>query len=430
MKRPFYTTLYFRVLIAIALGIVLGIAVPGFAVKLQPLGDAFIKIIKMTIAPLIFCTVVVGITNMKSKGQVGKAGGLALIYFEVASTLALIVGLVIVNVVAPGAGMNADPSKLSGAAADKLLATKAHKTTTEFLLDIIPDTFFSGLARGDLLPVLLIALLFGFALHAMGERGKPVSDLVDRVGHVIFGVIEMVMQLAPVGAFGAMAYTIGNFGAGSLGALLELLACFYATCLVFIFGVLGTVARVHGFSIFKFLRYIREELFIVLGTSSSESVLPRMVEKLETLGAGSQTVGLVVPAGYSFNLDGTAIYVTMASVFIAKATNTPFGFADQLELLGVALVTSKGAAGVTGSGFVTLAATIDMVGGFPPAGLRLIAGIDRFMSEARALTNVIGNGVATLVVARWVKDLDVAKLRRELDRREPTIQGERPSQTR
>ncbi|CAN5434438.1 dicarboxylate/amino acid:cation symporter [soil metagenome] len=417
MKRPFYTTLYFRVLVAIAVGVVVGLVVPGAAIKLKPLGDGFVNLVKMTIAPLIFCTVVVGITNMKSKGQVGKAGGLAILYFEVMSTLALVVGLVIVNLVKPGAGMNAHPDELPGAIADKLVATGGHKTTTEFLLGIIPDTFFGALARGELLPVLLVALLFGFSLQAMGERGKPIAEMVDGVGHVIFGVIGMIMQLAPIGAFGAMAFTVGQFGAQSLSNLAWLLACFYATCLVFIFGVLGTIARIHGFSIFKFVRYIREELFIVLGTSSSESVLPRMMVKLERLGAGNQTVGLVVPAGYSFNLDGTAIYVTMAAVFIAQATNTDFGLAKQLELLGVALLTSKGAAGVTGSGFVTLAATIDVVGGLPATGVRLIVGIDRFMSEARALTNVIGNGVATLVVARWCRDLDATKLRAELDQK-------------
>jgi len=419
MKRPFYTTLYFRVLVAIALGVVLGIVVPDKATKLKPLGDGFINLVKMTIAPLIFCTVVVGITNMKSKAAVGKVGGLAIVYFEIASTLALVIGLVIVNVFKPGEGMKVDPSTIDSHATETLLAGGGeHKGTVDFIMHIIPDTFFGAVARGELLPVLLVALLFGFALHGLGERGRPIADLVDGIGQVIFGVIAMVMQLAPIGAFGAMAYTVGTFGVSSLGNLAELLGCFYATCLVFIFGVLGTVAYVHGFSIFKFVRYIREELFIVLGTSSSESVLPRMMTKLEKLGAGRQTVGLVVPAGYSFNLDGTAIYVTMAAVFIAQATHTEFGLGKQLELLGLALLTSKGAAGVTGSGFVTLAATMDVVHGLPTTGLRLIAGIDRFMSEARALTNVIGNGVATLVVARWCRDLDLDTLRAELDQKQ------------
>jgi aerobic C4-dicarboxylate transport protein len=428
MGRPFYTTLYFRVLVGIALGVVIGLAWPATAVDLKPLGDGFINLVKMTIAPLIFCTIVVGITNMRTKAAVGKAGGLAILYFEVASTFALMIGLAIVNLVGPGHGMNTDPTKLDPSAAAKLLASaEHHKGTLDFIMGIIPDTLFGPLSRGDLLSVLLVALLFGFALHGLGDRGKPVAKLVDGVGHVIFGIIAIIMELAPIGAFGAMAFTVGKFGVGSLGKLAELLGCFYATCLIFIFGVLGTVARVHGFSIFKFVRYIREELFIVLGTSSSESVLPRLMTKLERLGAGQQTVGLVVPAGYSFNLDGTAIYVTMGAVFIAQATNTDFGFAKQLELLGMALLTSKGAAGVTGSGFVTLAATIDIVGGLPPTGLRIIAGIDRFMSEARALTNVIGNGVATLVVARWCRDLDRDQLTRELAHPGPPDQKDEES---
>jgi len=414
MKRPFYTTLYFRVLAGIALGAAIGIADPALGTALKPLGDGFISLIKMTIAPLIFCSVVTGIAGMKSKGDVGKTGGLAILYFEVMSTVALAIGLVVVNVVGPGGGMAVDPSRLDATAAAKLLGTAHPSTTAEWLLGIIPDTFVGAFVHGDLLPVLLLALLFGFAVHGMGARGAPVADLVDRIGHVIFGVIAIVMELAPIGAGGAMAATLGIYGAAALGALAALMACFYATCLIFIFGVLGVVARLHGFSIFRFVRYIREELFIVLGTSSSESVLPRMMDKLERLGAGRRTVGLVIPAGYSFNLDGTAIYVTMAAVFIAQATNTHFGLGSQLELLGVALLTSKGAAGVTGSGFVTLAATIDVVGGLPSTGLRMIAGIDRFMSEARALTNVIGNGVATLVVARWCRDLDAAKLTAEL----------------
>jgi aerobic C4-dicarboxylate transport protein len=362
--------------------------------------------------------VVTGIAGMKSKGDVGKTGGLAILYFEVMSTIALAIGLVIVNVIGPGTGMTVDPATIDPAAADKLLGVATHKSTVEWLLGIIPDTFVGAFVHGDLLPVLLLALLFGFALHAMGERGAPVADLIDRIGHVIYGVIALVMELAPLGAGGAMAATIGLYGVGSLGHLVELMACFYATCLIFIFGVLGVVARVHGFSIFRFVAYIREELFVVLGTSSSESVLPRMMDKLERLGAGRRTVGLVIPAGYSFNLDGTAIYVTMAAVFIAQATHADFGLGRQLVLLGVALLTSKGAAGVTGSGFVTLAATIDVVGTLPAAGLRMIAGIDRFMSEARALTNVIGNGVATLVVAKWCRDLDTAKLAAELDQKQ------------
>jgi aerobic C4-dicarboxylate transport protein len=323
---------------------------------------------------------------------------------------------VIVNLVGPGFGM---VTPAADAAADKLIAGAQHPTgAVDWLLGIIPDTFVGAFAHGDLLPVLLVALLFGFALHATGERGAPVADLVDRIGHVIYGVIAIIMELAPIGAGGAIAATIGTYGVRSLGALGELMACFYATCIVFVLVVLGVVARLHGFSIVRFIHYIREELFIVLGTSSSESVLPRMMDKLERLGAGRKTVGLVIPAGYSFNLDGTAIYVTMAAVFIAQATGTPLSLGGQLGLLGVALLTSKGAAGVTGSGFVTLAATIDVVGTLPAVGLRLITGIDRFMSEARALTNVIGNGVATLVVAKWCRDLDGAKLAAELGQKQ------------
>ena len=404
MKRPFYTTLYFRVLVAIAIGVVIGLCWPEAGGALKPLGDGFIKLVKMTIAPLIFCSVVTGISGMKSKADVGKAGGLAIVYFELMSTIALGIGLVIVNVVGPGRGFTGNPAPPEAA---------AHVNgTVEWLLGIIPD------GSSNLLSVLLVALLFGFALHSAGERGAPVADLIDRIGHVIYGVIAIIMELAPLGAGGAIAATIGTYGAHSLSSLGELMLCFYATCIIFVLGVLGLVARLHGFSIVRFVSYIREELFIVLGTSSSESVLPRMMDKLERLGAGRKTVGLVIPAGYSFNLDGTAIYVTMAAVFIAQATHTPFGLGEQLALLGVALLTSKGAAGVTGSGFVTLAATMDVVGTLPAVGLRIITGIDRFMSEARALTNVIGNGVATLVVARWCGDLDRDKLSAELGQKQ------------
>ena len=414
-RQPFHRTLYFRVLVAIVLGVLLGALWPETGAKLAPLGEGFIKLVKMTIAPLIFCTVVTGIASMKSMKSVGKAGGLALLYFEVVSTLALVIGLVVVNVVKPGVGMNVDLSKLDPEKVAKFSGPgHAMKSTTEFLLDVIPDTFVGAFTRGDLLPVLVIAILFGFALQRIGERGQPVLDLVERLGQVVFGIVGLIMQLAPIGAFGAMAFTIGSYGLGTLVSLGELMACFYGTCLVFIFGVLGLVARVHGFSIVRYLRYIREELFIVLGTSSSESVLPRMMTKLEAAGAGKPIVGLVIPAGYSFNLDGTSIYLTMAAVFVAQATNTPLDIAQQLGLLGVLLLTSKGAAGVTGSGLVVLAASLQTVGHVPVLGVAVIVGIDRFMSEARALTNVIGNGVATLVVARWCKDLDTAKLAERL----------------
>jgi aerobic C4-dicarboxylate transport protein len=412
VKRP---SLYVWVLAAIALGVVLGVVAPATAVKMGPLGDGFVKLVKMTIAPLVFCTVVVGIAGMKNMKAVGKAGGLALLYFEVLSTLALIIGLVVVNVVRPGAGMHVNPASLDPSKLDKYTQPGALKGTVDFLLDIIPDTFFGALAKGELLPVLLLAMLFGFALHGIGERGKPVFELVERFGEVVFRIIGMVMKLAPIGAFGAMAFTVGKYGASVLASLAELMVCFYLTCLVFVLGVLGLVARLHGFSIFKFLRYIKDELLIVLGTSSSESVLPRMMDKLEKLGADRSVVGLVVPAGYSFNLDGTAIYLTMAAVFVAQATDTPLGLGAQLGLLAILLLTSKGAAGVSGSGFIVLAATLQTVGHVPVVGLVLILGIDKFMSECRALTNVCGNGVATLVVAKWCRELDAEKLRTELE---------------
>ena len=417
MARPFLRSLYFRVLVGIAIGVVLGVVAPDFAAQLKPLADGFIKLVKMTIAPLIFCTLVVGIAGMESLKKVGKAGGLAVLYFEAATTLALVIGLAVINLAGPGRGVHADLAKLDQSTVAEYAKTGPLKDTAHFLLDIIPDTFVGAFVNGELLQVLLVALLFGFALHASGERGKPVLDFIDRTGHVIFGVVGIIMQVAPLGAMGAMALTIGKYGVHALGSLATLMACFYGTCLLFIFGVLGTVARIHGFSIFKYLRYIREELFIVLGTSSSESVLPRMMTKLEAAGAGKPTVGLVIPAGYSFNLDGTSIYLTMAAVFIAQATDTPLGLGEQMGLLGVLLLTSKGAAGVTGSGFVVLAATLGAVGHVPVAGVALILGIDRFMSEARSLTNVIGNGIATLVVARWCGDLDREKLAKTLDGR-------------
>jgi aerobic C4-dicarboxylate transport protein len=413
-KKPFHSTLYFRVLVAIALGVLVGILWPTTAVKLAPLGDGFVKLIKVTIGPLIFCTIVVGIAGMKSMKSVGKVGGLALLYFEVASTVALLIGLFIVNVVQPGAGMNFDATKVDPASIAKYAGPGKMKSTLEFFMDIIPDTFVSAFVHGELLQVLLIAILFGFSLHAVGERGRPILDLVERFGQVVFKIVGLIMLVAPIGAFGAMAYTVGQNGVGALLSLGALMACFYGTCLLFIFGVLGTVARVHGFSMLKYLRYIREELFIVLGTSSSESVLPRMISKLERLGAGQGTVGLVIPAGYSFNLDGTSIYLTMAAMFVAQATSTHMSIVHQLTLLAVLMLTSKGAAGVTGSGLVVLAGSLGAVGHVPVAGIAVIVGIDRFMSEARALTNVIGNGVATLVVSKWCNDLDTQKLAAEL----------------
>jgi aerobic C4-dicarboxylate transport protein len=406
--------MYFRVLVAIALGVLVGALWPETGEQLAPLGEGFVKLIKVTIGPLIFCTIVGGIAGMASMKSVGKVGGLALLYFEIASTLALLIGLLVVNVIEPGSGMSVDPNKINPASIAKYTDPTKLKDTVEFLLGIIPETFVSAFVHGELLQVLLIALLFGFALHAAGERGRLLFELTESFGEVMFKIVGLIMHLAPIGAFGAMAFTVGSQGVGALAKLGQLMACFYATCLVFIFGVLGLVARLHGFSLLRYLRYIREELFIVLGTSSSESVLPRMIGKLERLGAGQGTVGLVVPAGYSFNLDGTSIYLTMAAMFVAQATNTHMPIGEQLTLLAVLLLTSKGAAGVTGSGLVVLAGTLGTIGHIPVLGIAVIVGIDRFMSEARALTNVIGNGVATIVVARWCNDLDRDKLATEL----------------
>jgi aerobic C4-dicarboxylate transport protein len=413
-SRPFYRSLYFQVLIAIAIGILLGHYFPDTGARMKPLGDGFIKLIKMLIAPIIFCTVVTGIAGMENMKAVGKTGILALLYFEIVSTVALVIGLVIVNVVQPGAGMNVDVATLDAKAVESYAQAAQQQSLVEFLLNIIPTTVVDAFAKGEILQVLLFALLFGFALHSLGERGRGLQEWIDRISQVLFGIVGLVMRVAPLGAFGAMAFTIGKYGVGTLASLGKLMACFYVTCLLFIFVVLGAIARAAGFSIWKFIKYIREELFIVLGTSSSESVLPRMMSKLENAGCAKSVVGLVIPTGYSFNLDGTSIYLTMAAVFIAQATNTPLTLLDQLTLLGVLLLTSKGAAGVTGSGFIVLAATLSAVGTLPVTALALILGIDRFMSEARALTNLVGNGVATIVVAKWCRALDAGRLQEEL----------------
>jgi len=413
-RQPLYKSLYIQVLVAITIGILLGHYYPETGVALKPLGDGFVKLIKMVIAPIIFCTVVSGIAGMQSMKSVGKTGGYALLYFEIVSTIALIIGLVVVNVVKPGAGMHIDVSTLNASSVAAYAAAGAQQTTVGFLLNIIPNTVVGAFANGDILQVLMFSVIFGFALHRLGAYGKPLLDLIDRFAHVMFNIINMIMKLAPVGAFGAMAFTIGQYGVGSLVQLGYLMACFYVTCVLFILVVLGGIARAHGFSVLKLIRYIREELMIVLGTSSSESALPRMLTKMERLGAKKSVVGLVIPTGYSFNLDGTSIYLTMAAVFIAQATDTTMDITHQITLLLVLLVASKGAAGVTGSGFIVLAATLSAVGHLPVAGLALILGIDRFMSEARALTNLIGNAVATVVVAKWVKELDEDKLQAEL----------------
>jgi len=423
-RKPLYRSLYVQVVIAVIAGVLLGHFAPSVGEAMKPLGDGFIKLIKMMIAPIIFCTVVTGIAGMEDMKKVGKTGGLALLYFEVVSTIALIVGLVLVNAVGPGRGMNVDPATLDTKALSAYTAPGKIGTTTDFLLHIIPDTFVGAFASGEILQVLLIAVMFGFALHRFGGRGSLVFDWVEKASHVLFTMVGFIMRVAPIGAFGAMAFTIGKYGVGSLFSLGKLMATFYATCLIFVFVVLGLIARVHGFSVWKLVKYIKEELLVVLGTSSSESVLPRMMEKMENLGARRTTVGLIIPTGYSFNLDGTSIYLTMAAVFIAQATNTPLTVTQELALLGVLLLTSKGAAGVTGSGFIVLAATLSAVGHVPVAGLALILGIDRFMSEARALTNLVGNAVATLVVARWTGDLDMAQLHARLDNQDWQETGE------
>jgi aerobic C4-dicarboxylate transport protein len=426
-KKPLYTSLYLQVIVAIVIGVLVGHFAPQTGEAMKPLGDGFIKLIKMIIAPIIFCTVVVGIAGMEDMKKVGKTGGYALLYFEVVSTIALIVGLTIVNLVQPGAGMNVDPATLDQKGIAAFTKPGQMASTTDFLLNVIPNTVVDAFAKGEILQVLLFAVLFGVALHKFGGRGTLVFDWIEKTSHVLFSIVGYIMRVAPIGAFGAMAFTIGKYGVGSLVQLGKLMGTFYMTCLIFVLVVLGIIARLHGFSILKFIRYIKEELLIVLGTSSSESVLPRMMAKLENLGVKKSTVGLVIPTGYSFNLDGTSIYLTMAAVFVAQATNTPMTLQQELTLLGVLLLTSKGAAGVTGSGFIVLAATLSAVGHVPVAGLALILGVDRFMSEARALTNLVGNGVATVVVGKWCGELDEARMQRVLDR-ESAIEADEPEE--
>ena len=418
-KKPIYKSLYAQVLFAVVVGVLLGHFYPQVGTDMKPLGDGFIKLIKMIIAPIIFCTVVVGIAGMEDMKKVGKTGGLALLYFEVVSTLALIVGLVIVNFMQPGVGMNVDPATIDTKSIAAYTAPGKMQGTVDFLMNIIPTSVVDAFAKGEILQVLLFSVLFGFALHKFGGRGTMVFDLIEKLSHVLFDIVGLIMKVAPVGAFGAMAFTIGKYGVASLFSLGKLMGAFYLTCLIFVFVVLGIISKVHGFSVWKFVKYIKEELLIVLGTSSSESVLPRMMEKMENLGVRKSVVGLVIPTGYSFNLDGTSIYLTMAAMFIAQATDTPMDLTQQLTLLAVLLLTSKGAAGITGSGFIVLAATLSAVGGVPVAGLALILGIDRFMSEARALTNLVGNGVATLVVAKWTGDLDMQRLQDGLNNATP-----------
>jgi aerobic C4-dicarboxylate transport protein len=406
---------YSQVLVAIALGITLGLVRPDWAVAMKPLGDAFIALLKMIIAPIIFTTVVLGIANTGDMKKVGRVGLKSLLYFETVGNFALVLGLVAVNVFKPGRGFNVDPATLDSSTISAYAQKAEHVSTVDFLLGIIPKTFLEAFTgSGDLLQVLFLAILFGYALNHAGERGRPVHELLSSISQIFFRIVHVLMYFAPIGAFGAMAFTIGKYGLKSFGPLLALMGVFYLTCFVFVFGVLGTIAWKTGFSLWRFLRYIREEIVTVLGTSSSESVLAPVMEKLERLGCSKSVVGLVVPAGYSFNLDGTNIYLTIAAVFVAQALGIDLSLGDQLGILIVAVFTSQGASGVTGAGFVTLAATLAVVPSVPVAGLALILGVDRFMSEARAITNLIGNGVATIVVSRWEGELDRVALAREL----------------
>ncbi len=414
LLRPL-KTLYVQVLLGIALGVTIGAVWPDVGVALKPLGDGFIKLIKMVVAPVIFCTVAGGIAHMSDMKKFGRVGGKALIYFEVVSTLALLVGLVVGEIVQPGRGFNIDPAAIDPSVAAGYAEKAKHGDSfIDYILHLIPETFFGAFAEGNLLQVLLVAILTGFACARLGEFGEKAAGALEHVSRVFFSIIHLVVRLAPLGAFGAMGFTIGKYGLASLIQLGALVATFYLTALLFVLVVLGVIARLAGFSILKFIAYIREELLIVLGTSSSESVLPQMMEKLQRLGASKPVVGLVIPTGYSFNLDGTNIYMTLATLFLAQATNTDLSIWQMGTILGVAMLTSKGASGVTGAGFITLAATLAVVPDIPIAALAVLVGVDRFMSECRALTNLVGNGVATLVVARWENELDVDLMRNEL----------------
>jgi aerobic C4-dicarboxylate transport protein len=404
--RPWYTVLYIQVLIAITIGVLVGYFYPKTGTALKPLGDAFIALIRMMIAPVIFCTVVHGIASMSDLAKVSRVGLKALLYFEVVSTVALAIGLLVGEIVKPGQGFNIDPSALDPHAVAGYVTRAKEEGVVAHLLAIIPNTFVDAFAKGDLLQVLLIAILSGIAIARLGEVGRRVNSAIDAAGKVFFRIIGIIVKLAPLGAFGAMAFTIGAYGLGSLRNLAELIATFYLSSILFVVIVLGAIARATGFSILRFIGYIKDELLIVLGTSSSETVLPRMIQKMQRLGASSSVVGLVIPLGYSFNLDGTNIYMTLATLFLAQATNTPLTFGQEMTVLLVAMLTSKGASGVTGAGFVTLAATLTIIPDIPIQALAILVGIDKFMSECRALTNLIGNGVATVVISRWEGELD------------------------
>jgi aerobic C4-dicarboxylate transport protein len=409
-RRPWYTILYVQVLIAIAIGVAVGYYYPDLGKQLKPLGDGFIALIKMMIAPVIFCTVVHGIASMGDLKKIGRVGVKTLFYFEVVSTLALAIGLIVGEIVQPGVGFNIDPTTLDTKAVATYVTRAKEEGMVAHLLAIIPDTFIGAFAKGDLLQVLLVSILTGFALSRLGEVGERITQAIENVAKVFFKMIGIIVRAAPIGAFGAMAFTVGAFGVGSLWKLVELIIVFYATSIIFVLLVLGTIAYFAGFSIFKFIAYIKDELLIVVGTSSSETVLPQMIQKMQRLGASKSVVGLVIPTGYSFNLDGTNIYMTLATLFLAQATNTPLTISQELGILVIAMITSKGASGVTGAGFVTLAATLAIVPDIPIQSLAILLGIDKFMSECRALTNLVGNGVATVVISRWEGELDADKL--------------------
>ncbi len=421
-KRKLWKSLYFQVVVAVTLGILIGHFAPGLGAAMRPLGDGFIKLVKMVIAPVIFLTVSTGIAGMGNLGKAGRIGGKAMAYFLFFSTLALIVGMVVANVVRPGGGMNIDVHSLDAASVSTYVEKAKDHTFSDFLLQIIPTTTASAFTSGEILQVLFVAIVFGISLSQMGKRGEPILTFFRQLTELVFGVVRIVMLAAPVGAFGAMAFTIGRFGIGSVISLIWLVATFYLTSILFITVILGLVTRAMGFSIFKLLRYLREELLIVLGTSSSESALPTLMSKLENAGCDRPIVGLVVPMGYSFNLDGTNIYMTIAALFVAQATNVHLSLGEQTALLLVAMVSSKGAAGVTGAGFVTLAATLSVVPSIPVSGMAIILGVDKFMSECRSLTNIIGNAVATIVVARWEGQLDMTRLNDALAGRLPPPQ--------
>ncbi|MEN9571289.1 MAG: hypothetical protein RL172_2520 [Bacteroidota bacterium] len=406
IKPAILKSLYVQVILAIIAGILLGYYYPSFSVQLKPLGDAFIKLIKMMIAPIVFCTIVTGMSGMQDTKKIGRVGIKALIYFEVVTTIALVIGLLVVNILKPGAGMNIDAAALDAQTVQNYISQGKNQTATDFILNIIPENIISALANNNLLQVLFFSILMGFALSKIKQKAQPVLQVIQSLEDALFAIIKIIMKLAPIGALGAMAFTIGKYGLSSLTALGSLMLCFYITCIIFILLVLGGILKLAGFNIFKLLKHIKEELLVVLGTSSSEAALPSLINKLEKAGCSEPVTGLVVPTGYSFNLDGTSIYLTMAAIFLAQATNTPMSIQQQLSLLMILLLTSKGAAGVTGSGFITLAATLPAVGHIPVAAIALILGIDRFMSEGRAITNIIGNAVATIVIAKWEQEID------------------------